>query len=144
MTDSPVLDQHPLADRSESVPERGLLARGPLVTLDWRQAAGFALILAGVIAVVIAWWGVSGTLDPGKQMPYLASGGFGGAAAVAVGVMLLISYEHARDRAALATILRRLDDIESRLPTTITANGGTATGQPSSADVPTRKKRAAR
>lgn len=84
-------------------------------SLDWRQALGIGLIVLGAISIVVAWYGVSGTLDPGKQMPYISSGGFGGAVLIAVGVTLLSSFEHARDRAALEVILDRLDAIDLRL-----------------------------
>ncbi len=144
MSDLPALDHHPLAVWDEPVSERRPPTASVLATLEWRQAAGFAFILAGAIAILVAWWGVSGTLDPGKQMPYLASGGLGGAAAVAIGVTLLISYEHARDRAALATILRRLDDLEGRLPALGKTNGDAANESSPARRAPTPRKRAAR
>ncbi|MFP5580095.1 MAG: hypothetical protein ACLGIZ_17935, partial [Acidimicrobiia bacterium] len=50
---------------------------GSLQSLDWRQAAGGALVVLGMLGIIIAWFGVSGTLDPGEQMPYISSGGFG-------------------------------------------------------------------
>lgn len=89
--------------------------RGSLQSLDWRQATGGALVVLGMLAIVIAWFGVSGTLDPGEQMPYISSGGFGGAALIAVGVTLLISFEHTRDRDALAQVLDELDELRHRL-----------------------------
>jgi hypothetical protein len=92
-----------------------------LQTLDWRQAVGGALVVLGMLAIVIAWFGVSGTLDPGEQMPYISSGGFGGAALIAVGVTLLISFEHTRDRDALAQVLDELDDLRHRLDSQIGA-----------------------
>jgi hypothetical protein len=69
----------------------------------------------GFIATLVAWYGVSGTLDPGEQMPYISSGGFGGAALIALGVTLLVAYEHARDRDALRDVLDELDAVRSRL-----------------------------
>jgi hypothetical protein len=88
---------------------------GSLQSLDWRQAAGGALVLLGMLGIIIAWFGVSGTLDPGEQMPYISSGGFGGAALIAVGVTMLISFEHTRDRDALAQVLDELDELRQRL-----------------------------
>lgn len=106
----------------EAHPLRGLASistsprvPGQIGSLDWRQALGMGLIGIGTIAVIVAWWGVSGTLDPGKQMPYISSGGFGGAVLIAIGVTLLSSFEHARDRAALEVVLDRLDAIDDRL-----------------------------
>lgn len=88
---------------------------GSLQSLDWRQAVGGALVVLGMLGIIIAWFGVSGTLDPGEQMPYISSGGFGGAALIAVGVTLLISFEHSRDRDALAQVLDELDELRQRL-----------------------------
>jgi hypothetical protein len=90
-------------------------AAGSLHSLDWRQAVGGGLVVLGMLGIIIAWFGVSGTLDPGEQMPYISSGGFGGAALIAVGVTLLISFEHSRDRDALAQVLDELDELRQRL-----------------------------
>jgi len=96
-------------------PARSTTVAGSLQSLDWRQAVGGALVVVGMLAIIIAWFGVSGTLDPGEQMPYISSGGFGGAALIAIGVTLLISFEHARDRDALAQVLDELDELRQRL-----------------------------
>ncbi|HEX4979564.1 MAG TPA: hypothetical protein VFV35_05820 [Acidimicrobiales bacterium] len=111
------LDQHPLAARGEHSPMHPVTVRSArqIGNVDWRQAAGMGLIALGAVAIIIAWYGVSGTLDPAEQMPYISSGGFGGAALIAVGVTLLSSFEHARDRAALEELLERLDSVESEL-----------------------------
>ena len=109
--DGATIQRHPFLGAEEA----RRAGAGPLAALDWRQALGGALLLAGVVAIMVAWYGISGTLDPGKQMPYLASGGIGGAALIAVGVTLLLSFEHGRDRAALHEVLDRLDEIEKRL-----------------------------
>lgn len=96
---------------------------GSLQSLDWRQAAGGALVVLGMLGIIIAWFGVSGTLDPGEQMPYISSGGFGGAALIAVGVTMLISFEHTRDRDALAEVLEELDELRQRLDSQSSAGG---------------------
>jgi hypothetical protein len=108
--------------RTQAEPTAGLRraavrssATGSLQSLDWRQAAGGALVVLGMLGIIIAWFGVSGTLDPGEQMPYISSGGFGGAALIAVGVTMLISFEHTRDRDALAEVLEELDELRQRL-----------------------------
>lgn len=98
-------------------------APGSLQSLDWRQAAGGALVVLGMLGIIIAWFGVSGTLDPGEQIPYISSGGFGGAALIAVGVTMLISFEHTRDRDALAEVLEELDELRQRLDSFGSAGG---------------------
>lgn len=143
MPDTTVLDDHPLASGAPSQPARrmtfgaGPLGQGTLATLDWRQAAGAVALIAGVIAVFVAWFGVSGTLDPGKQMPYLVSGGLGGAALIAVGMTLFLSLEHAQDRAALGEVLDRLEALERRI------DGGPISRQPQESTNGTRGPRAA-
>ncbi len=84
--------------------------------LDWRQALGGGLVVLGIIGILVAWFQIAGTSEVWKQMPYLASGGVGGAALIAIGITLVVSYEHASDRAALEQLLDRFDALESRLP----------------------------
>jgi hypothetical protein len=93
----------------------GGYGRSQLGSMDARQVIAIALIVLGMIGVLVAWFGISGTLDPGEQMPYLASGGIGGAALIAIGVTVYISWEHVQDRAALNVLLQRLDEVESAL-----------------------------
>jgi hypothetical protein len=112
MDDQQDSQRHPLNARSDPQdypPTRGLAA------MDTRQAIAIALIVLGMIGVVVAWFGISGTLDPGEQMPYLASGGIGGAALIAVGVMMYVSWEHVQDRAVLGVLLQRLEAVEAAL-----------------------------
>lgn len=120
----PITSSEPF-DADDQLPDlrsHGLLERGrrspvptPQGSLDWRQATGGALVGLGFIATIVAWYGVSGTLDPGEQMPYISSGGFGGAALIALGVTLLVGFEHARDRAALRDVLDELDAVRADL-----------------------------
>jgi hypothetical protein len=107
------LDEHRLLARGQAAPRPA----GAPGSLDWRQTVGGALVGLGLIAITVAWYGVSGTLDPGEQMPYISSGGFGGAALIALGVTLLVGYEHVRDRAALRDVLSELDLLRTRLET---------------------------
>ena len=145
-TDVIELEAHPLLERGRRAPQ----PQASPGSLDWRQAVGGALVALGFIATLVAWYGVSGTLDPGEQMPYISSGGFGGAALIALGVTLLVAYEHVRDRDALRAVLEELDAVRSRLESvdhdlqqlvlrdaTTTANGAA-----SRASRPTRRPRA--
>ncbi len=113
------LDGHSLTaitrHRSDDDTHRTNRPRGSFDALDWRQAVGGALIGLGVIGIIVAWFGVSGTLDPGEQMPYISSGGFGGSALIAIGVTLLVSFEHMRDRDALYRVLAELEELERRI-----------------------------
>jgi hypothetical protein len=69
----------------ELTPELRDRLRDPRVVLGW------ALCLAGAIALLIGYWGVSGTLDPGKQLPYIISGGIGGVFALGAGAALIFA-----------------------------------------------------
>lgn len=116
-SDNDLLGQHPLelngVDHGSSS-SAGRRTASVFNQLDWRQALGGALVGVGVLAIIIAWWLVSGTPYPGEQMPPLASGGLGGAALIAIGVLLLNSFEHVKDREALAEVLARLEAFEAR------------------------------
>ena len=83
------------------------------VVLDWRQAVGGLLILAGAVVMVVAWVGISGEHESYKQLPYFLSGGLGGGGLIALGIAALVAYEHSCDRRSMAALedhLRYLED----------------------------------
>lgn len=85
----------------------------PLIgALDWRQSVGGALIVVALVVIGITWFQISGTLQPGKQMPYVISGGLTAAVLCAAGVTFLVAYEHVCDRAAIEELYQRVDDLE--------------------------------
>jgi hypothetical protein len=123
MTDIHTLEDHPLA-ATDTVDQRATdagstrrlaLPLGRTGTTDWRQSAGFGAIGLGAIGIVVSWFQIAGEREIWKQLPYLASGGIGGAAAIAIGIALLIAFEHSADRAALDVVLDRLDGLDDRL-----------------------------
>jgi len=93
---------------------------------NWDRALAVALVVVGVVALIIGWFGVSGTGLAAEQNPYLISGGLGGLALIAIGCTVWQS-------ADLQDEWRRLDAIEERLaeltsaspddPSTAGANG---------------------
>ena len=89
--------------------------RRGLGALDRRQTLGAVLVLAGLVAVLGAWFGISGTNNTTDQLSYLASGGIGGAAFLLIGSILFVSQEHARDREAFAQLDGRLRSLEEGL-----------------------------
>ena len=115
------LTAHPLDTRNPALPPAATNERGRRVAptlsvggraLDWRQAVGGGLVVLGVIAIVVAWFQIAGTAEVWKQLPYVASGGIGGAALIAIGLTLIVAYEHANDRDAIGRLLVRLDSLE--------------------------------
>lgn len=77
-----------------------------------RQVVAAGLVAAGAITVLIGWFGVSGSSDVWEQIPYLVSGGIGGAVLVALGIVVYLSYEHLLDREYVADLLRQQRELE--------------------------------
>jgi hypothetical protein len=71
---------------------------------DWRVRLGWALVVIGGLLVVAGYIGVSGKDSEVLQLPYLASGGIGGLAVVALGSALLISSDVRLDHQRLGRI----------------------------------------
>jgi hypothetical protein len=66
--------------------------------VDRRQALAWLLIIAGAVAGLIGWIGVSGRDVEALQLPFLASGGIAALVLTAVGAALLISSDVRADR----------------------------------------------
>ena len=110
---------HPLlgADEAETILPSVEIERERkgLAALDRRQTLGAFLIAAGLLAVLGAWFGISGTNNTTDQLAYLASGGIGGAGFLRIGSLLFVSQEHSRDREALTAAFGQLDARVQRL-----------------------------
>lgn len=89
----------------------GSSGRGP----DRGRVLGWGLVAVGLFAVAVGWFGVSGMDQLYRQVPYLISGGIGGALLVAIGVTVLINTEHRRDRDALRDVLDAVHDLDDRV-----------------------------
>jgi hypothetical protein len=72
------------------------------------RVGAWLAILLGAIVLYLGWDGASSTAYPAEQLPYILSGGIGGALLVALGATLLLS-------ADLRDEWRKLDRIEGRL-----------------------------
>ena len=82
---------------------------------DPRVVAGWLLGAIGGLAVIGGYWGVSGTLDPGKQLPYIISGGIGGVFLLGLGAALVFSSDLAANRNELAEMKEMLEDVTGQL-----------------------------
>ena len=99
----------------ELTPEALARLREPRVLLGW------ALIVAGVVALIAGWFGVSGTLDPGKQLPYIESGGIGGVFLLGAGAVLLVLSELGRARAETAELKEMIAELQQTLAASASA-----------------------
>ena len=67
---------------------------------------GIGLMVLGVVLVALGWYGASGESEVWKEIPYLASGGFGGLTVTVIGAALYLRASLAR--ANRLTLLRLL------------------------------------
>lgn len=88
---------------------------------QWDRAGAWTLIAVGAIALVIGWSGASNTPFPAEQIPYVLSGGIGGALLVGLGAALLLSADardewQKLDRIERALLARGRDDAVNAAP----------------------------
>ena len=74
------------------------------IRAQWDRVAAWALIAAGLVALLVGWWGVSHTAYLAEQVPYLISAGLLGLFLLGVGATLWLS-------ADLRDEWRKLDDL---------------------------------
>jgi hypothetical protein len=58
--------------------------------------AGMLLPALGLVAILVAWWGASGTAYVAEQIPFLISGGLIGVGLIVVGAALFVRYSMTR------------------------------------------------
>lgn len=75
------------------------------VRTQWDRVSAWVLVVAGALAIVLGWNGVSREPLTAQQIPYVVSGGVGGLFLLGLGAMLWLS-------ADLRDEWRRLDAIE--------------------------------
>jgi len=75
---------------------------------QWDRLAGWVSIGLGLVALLLGWLGVSDTVYPAEQLPYILSGGVFGLFLLGLGAVLLLS-------ADLRDEWRKLDSIEDAL-----------------------------
>jgi hypothetical protein len=95
------------------------------IRANWDRVAAWICVALGVLVLILGWHGVARSAYPAQQMPYIISGGIGGALLVAIGATLLISSD-------LRDEWQKLDRIETRLAEsqrTPTEGGGEEHGQ---------------
>ena len=75
---------------------------------QWDRSAAVVAAFAGVVALVLGWWGASDNTNPAGQIPYVISGGLVGVFLVAIASTLWLS-------ADLRDEWRKLDRLEQRM-----------------------------
>lgn len=103
-----------------------------------RPVLGWVLVGAGALLITLGWFGVSRTVLPAKQLPYLLSGGLGGLAVVVVGAVLLAGQDVRRELTRLDRVEARLDELVGLLTEAVPGPAaGSVSGPDSRADRPT-------
>lgn len=93
---------------------RPLFEVGPEVVdrlRDPRLVLAVVAVVAGGIALLLGWYGVSGTYDPGEQMSYVVSGGLGGLFLAGVGAALVSSSNMRQATRKIDDLQRGMDDL---------------------------------
>jgi hypothetical protein len=132
--DSKSLMQHPYLDEVpvvEETPDPGSDAAGSSTRrLDWRQLLGGLSVVAGLVTLVGGWFGMSGTTQLSAQLAYMFSGGFGGAALIALGATFFVAFEHHADRLAIQALDMKLAELQANVQRVATQPAGRTVSEP--------------
>lgn len=79
------------------------------------QTLGAALCLAGFLFLVVGWWKISKESIVALQIPYLVSGGIGGALLLGLGGVLLLAHDLRLDNRRLEALEESVDDLRRLL-----------------------------
>lgn len=82
---------------------------------QWDRAGAWLCVMAGAICLFVGYLGVSDTLETGKQLPYVVSGGMVGLFLLGLGALLWVSADLRDEWRKLDAIDRHLVD-SGRLP----------------------------
>lgn len=99
-------------------PRRALIEVSPDLAgrlRDPRLTLAVVAAIGGAVALFVGYLGVSDTLDPAKQLPYLISGGIGGLFLLGVASALLFSADLGATRDDIAELQRSVDRLAARL-----------------------------
>jgi outer membrane murein-binding lipoprotein Lpp len=82
---------------------------------DPRLPLALVAAVVGAVALLIGYFGVSGTLDPAKQLPYLISGGVGGLFLLGVAAALLFSADLGATRADIGRLSEQVRELSDQV-----------------------------
>ena len=100
-----------VGDRREQQAELQALLQETLFR-RWRAVLAWVLMAAGGIAILVAWYQVRDLDEVFLQMPYLISGGVGGAMLIGLGAALLITQDFRDDKQRLESLERKIAEME--------------------------------
>jgi hypothetical protein len=127
---------------SDDTKTEGDASRRALVEVSPDLAARFgdprltlALVagIGGAVALLIGYFGVSGTLDTGKQLPYLISGGIGGLFLLGLAAALLFSADLGATRADIARLHDAVEELSEQVAELRATLGDGAEAEPAPA-----------
>jgi hypothetical protein len=82
------------------------------VVRRWQATLGWVLVVAGAIAIAVAWWEVRDLPNIALQVPYLISGGLGGAVLMGFGGTLLIAQDFRDERTRIRSLESKIGELE--------------------------------
>jgi hypothetical protein len=116
---------------------------------QWDRVGAWAAFAVGVILLILGWLGVSNSVYPAEQLPYIISGGLAGVALIGVGATLWLSADIRDEWTELHEIARLLGREEAKAaqegpaatipPETFVPNGSEE--KPGNGSSPARKGR---
>jgi hypothetical protein len=83
--------------------------------LQWDRLAAWVCVALGLVALVLGYVGISGTVYPAEQLPYILSGGIFGVFALGLGAMLWLSADVRDEWRKLDVLEEKLDAIDAIL-----------------------------
>lgn len=114
----PTFLSHDPGDPSGSPPVRPLIelsAETAERLRDPRLVFAIVAMAAGAVALLLGWYGVSGTYDPGVQLSYLVSGGLGGLFLAGVGAALVSSSNMRQATRKIDDLQRAVDELTAAM-----------------------------
>jgi hypothetical protein len=93
---------------------------------QWDRIGAWGCVAAGLIALLVGYFGVSGTLETGEQIPYVVSGGLVGLFLLGLGALLWLSADLRDEWRKLDAIDRHMTEVSpdrSRSTTQLPSRG---------------------
>lgn len=111
------LSTHALLVDADGPPRSGQVTGEPRrgVNLDPLVLWGLGFVAAAALAFLVGWFGVARNNEEWRQLPILISAGGAGALLLTIGSALFGANEHRADRAAIARLLARIDELDGSL-----------------------------